>query len=72
MAYEEWRSNQKARIANKDKAENVRALASAKAQHAAHHSEDEDSDFSESELPATAQNGGIVAALTRQEAIEGR
>ena len=53
------------------KAENVRALASARAtQQAAHHTEDEDSDFFESELPAIAQNGGIVVALTSQEAVE--
>ena len=55
IAYEKWRSNQKARRANKDKkADNVRALASAKAQLAAHNTEDEDSDFSEFELPAIA------------------
>ena len=74
IAYEKWRSNQKARTANKDKnAENVKALALSKAaQQAAHHTEDEDSDFSESELPAIAQNGGMVAALTRQEAVETR
>ena len=72
IAYEKWRSNQKARTANKDtKAENVRALAlSMAAQQTAHHTEDEDSDFSESELPAIAQNGSIVAALTRQEAVD--
>ena len=35
-----------------------------------HHTEDEDSDFSESELPAIAQNGGVVTALTRQEAVD--
>ena len=71
IAYGNRRSNQKARIANKDKkAKNVRALASSLTQLAAHHTGDEDSDFSESELPAIAQNGGIVAALTRQEAID--
>ena len=71
IAYGKWRSNQKACIANNDnQAKNVRALASAKAQLAAHNTEDEDSNFSEFELPAIAKNEGIVAALTRQEAIE--
>ena len=62
------RPSSKIRNANKDnKAENVRALASAQTQLAAHHTEDEDTDFSESELPAIAQKGGIVTALTKQE-----
>ena len=73
IAYEKWRSNQKARIAGKDeKIQNVPALASSQAQLAAHHTEDGDSDLSESELPAIAQNGGTVAALTKQEAVETR
>ena len=71
IAYEKWRRNQNARIASKGKkADNVRALASSQAQLAAHHTKSEDGDFSESELPAIAQTGGIVAALTRQEAID--
>ena len=66
IAYEKWRSNQKARVANEDKkSENGRALASSQAQLPTHHTEDEDSDFSECELPAIAQNEGLVAALTR-------
>ena len=68
---EKWRNNHKARVANKDKkAENVWALASSQAQLAAHSTEDEGSDFSASELPTIAQNGGIVAARTRQDAID--
>ena len=69
-AYETLRSNYNVHTNMDKKAENVLALASVKAQQAAHHTENKHNDFPESEVPAIAQNGNTVAALTRQETIE--